>query len=113
MRPKLPMLDEPAAGLLPVNVDNLLEIVSALQKQLTAIIVEHILKVVMDMCETVTGLDHGEKIAEVRHSTSKTITRSLKPISARRWMMMRSGPQWPASPVDPNPPPQLNLWKVP
>ena len=66
MRPKLLMLDEPAAGLSPVNVDNLLEIVSALRKRynLTVIIVEHILKVVMDMCETVTVLDHGEKIAE-------------------------------------------------
>lgn len=66
MRPKLLMLDEPAAGLSPVNVDNLLEIVSALQKryQLTVIIVEHILRVVMDMCETVTVLDHGQKIAE-------------------------------------------------
>ena len=66
MRPKLLMLDEPAAGLSPVNVDNLLEIVSALQKryQLTVIIVEHILKVVMDMCERVTVLDHGEKISE-------------------------------------------------
>jgi len=66
MRPKLLMLDEPAAGLSPVNVDNLLEIVSALQKryQLTVIIVEHILKVVMEMCENVTVLDHGQKIAE-------------------------------------------------
>jgi branched-chain amino acid transport system ATP-binding protein len=66
MRPKLLMLDEPAAGLSPVNVDNLLEIVSALRKRyhLTVIIVEHILKVVMDMCERVTVLDHGEKIAE-------------------------------------------------
>ena len=66
MRPKLLMLDEPAAGLSPVNVDNLLEIVSALQKryQLTVIIVEHILKVVMEMCESVTVLDHGQKIAE-------------------------------------------------
>lgn len=66
MRPKLLMLDEPAAGLSPVNVDNLLKIVSALQKryQLTVIIVEHILKVVMDMCERVTVLDHGQKISE-------------------------------------------------
>jgi len=66
MRPKLLMLDEPAAGLSPVNVDNLLEIVAALQKRynLTVIIVEHILKVVMDMCQRVTVLDHGEKIAE-------------------------------------------------
>lgn len=66
MRPKLLMLDEPAAGLSPLNVDNLLEIVTALQKryQLTVIIVEHILRVVMDICERITVLDHGQKIAE-------------------------------------------------
>ncbi len=60
------MLDEPAAGLSPLNVDNLLEIVTALQKryQLTVIIVEHILRVVMDICERITVLDHGQKIAE-------------------------------------------------
>jgi len=66
MKPKLLMLDEPAAGLSPVNVDNLLRIIVSLQKRygLTLIVIEHILKVVMDTCETVTVLEHGEKIAE-------------------------------------------------
>lgn len=66
MRPKLLMLDEPAAGLSPVNVDKLLETVLALKGRygLTVIIIEHILKVVMESCETITVLDHGEKIAE-------------------------------------------------
>lgn len=66
MRPKLLMLDEPAAGLSPVNVDKLLETVVALKQRygLTLIIIEHILKVVMDTCSTVTVLEHGEKIAE-------------------------------------------------
>jgi branched-chain amino acid transport system ATP-binding protein len=66
MRPKLLMLDEPAAGLSPVNVDKLLETVLALKHRfgLTVIIIEHILKVVMETCETITVLDHGEKIAE-------------------------------------------------
>ena len=66
MRPKLLMLDEPAAGLSPVNLDNLLAIVMALKERygLTLLIVEHILKVVMDTCDTVTVLDHGEKIGE-------------------------------------------------
>lgn len=66
MRPKLLMLDEPAAGLSPVNVDKLLEMVVALKQRygLTLIIIEHILKVVMDTCSTVTVLEHGEKIAE-------------------------------------------------
>ena len=66
MRPKLLMLDEPAAGLSPVNVEILLDTVLALKNRfgLTVIIIEHILKVVMEMCEMVTVLDHGEKIAE-------------------------------------------------
>ena len=66
MQPKLLMLDEPAAGLSPVNVDILLETVLALKKRfgLTVIIIEHILKVVMETCETVSVLEHGEKIAE-------------------------------------------------
>ncbi len=66
MRPKLLMLDEPAAGLSPVNVDNLLTIVMALKERygLTILIVEHILKVVMETCDKVTVLDHGQKIGE-------------------------------------------------
>jgi branched-chain amino acid transport system ATP-binding protein len=73
MRPKLLMLDEPAAGLSPVNVDNLLHMIMALQKRygLTLIVIEHILKVVMDTCETVTVLEHGEKIAEGPPATIK------------------------------------------
>ncbi len=66
MKPKLLMLDEPAAGLSPVNVDNLMSIMVQLKKKygLTVVVVEHILKVVMDTCSRVTVLDHGVKIAE-------------------------------------------------
>ena len=66
MRPKLLMLDEPAAGLSPVNVDKLLAIVMSLKEKfgLTVLIVEHILKVVMETCDRVTVLDYGQKIGE-------------------------------------------------
>lgn len=66
MKPKLLMLDEPAAGLSPVNVDNLMSIMVQLKKKygLTVIVVEHILKVVMDTCDRVSVLDHGVKISE-------------------------------------------------
>ena len=40
-------------------------ILSLKQKyKLTVVVVEHILKVVMNTCETITVLDHGQKIAE-------------------------------------------------
>ncbi|KAB2850057.1 MAG: ABC transporter ATP-binding protein [Hyphomicrobiaceae bacterium] len=66
MKPKLLMLDEPGAGLSPTNIDILLETVHELKNRfgLTVIIIEHILKLVMDTCERVTVLEHGEKIAE-------------------------------------------------
>ena len=65
-KPKLLMLDEPGAGLSPANVDILLDTVRALRERfgLTVIIIEHILKLVMETCETVSVLEHGEKIAE-------------------------------------------------
>jgi branched-chain amino acid transport system ATP-binding protein len=73
MKPKLLMLDEPAAGLSPVNVDILLDTVLALKNRfgLTVVIIEHILKVVMETCETVSVLEHGEKIAEGSPAESK------------------------------------------
>jgi branched-chain amino acid transport system ATP-binding protein len=66
MKPKLLLLDEPGAGLSPVNVDNLMETILALKERykLTVVVVEHILKVVMNTCETISVLDHGQKIAE-------------------------------------------------
>jgi branched-chain amino acid transport system ATP-binding protein len=66
MQPKMILLDEPAAGLSPLNVDRLMETVVALRARysLTVIIIEHILKVIMDVCSHVMVLDHGQKIAE-------------------------------------------------
>ena len=66
MKPTLLMLDEPAAGLSPVNVDKLLETVLALKARygLTVVLVEHVMKLVMASCDVITVLDHGEKIAE-------------------------------------------------
>ena len=66
MEPKLLMLDEPAAGLSPANVDELQTIIGLLRERrgMTIIVVEHILKVVIETCDTVTVLDHGEKIGE-------------------------------------------------
>ena len=66
MQPSLLLLDEPAAGLSPINVDRLLDIVLALKARygLTVILVEHVMKLVMASCDIVTVLDHGDKIAE-------------------------------------------------
>ena len=63
--PALILLDEPAAGVNRTLLNDLLDAVAALrQRGQTVLLVEHDMKVVMGLCETVFVLDHGEKIAE-------------------------------------------------
>jgi ABC-type branched-subunit amino acid transport system ATPase component len=63
--PSLILLDEPAAGVNRTLLNDLLGAVSRLRDQgRTILLVEHDMKVVMGLCETVFVLDHGEKIAE-------------------------------------------------
>jgi ABC-type branched-subunit amino acid transport system ATPase component len=63
--PTLILLDEPAAGVNRTLLNDLLEAVSRLRDAgKTVLLVEHDMKVVMGLCETVFVLDHGEKIAE-------------------------------------------------
>src|SRR6266566_3114902 len=59
------LLDEPAAGVNRTLLNDLLDAVSRLRDAgKTVLLVEHDMKVVMGLCETVFVLDHGEKIAE-------------------------------------------------
>lgn len=63
--PELILLDEPAAGVNRTLLNELLSAISAQRDRgRTVLIVEHDMKVVMGLCETVFVLDHGEKIAE-------------------------------------------------
>ena len=63
--PSLILLDEPAAGVNRTLLNDLLDAVRNLRDQgKTVLLVEHDMKVVMGLCETVFVLDHGEKIAE-------------------------------------------------
>jgi len=63
--PSLVLLDEPAAGVNRTLLNDLLDAVRALRDRgKTVLLVEHDMKVVMGLCETVFVLDYGEKIAE-------------------------------------------------
>jgi ABC-type branched-subunit amino acid transport system ATPase component len=63
--PSLILLDEPAAGVNRTLLNDLLDAVRRLRDRgKTVLLVEHDMKVVMGLCETVFVLDHGEKIAE-------------------------------------------------
>ncbi|MBI2467661.1 MAG: ABC transporter ATP-binding protein [Candidatus Rokubacteria bacterium] len=63
--PELILLDEPAAGVNRTLLNELLAAITRLRDDgKTILIVEHDMKVVMGLCETVFVLDYGEKIAE-------------------------------------------------
>ena len=64
--PKLLLLDEPATGLTHSEVTELSEVIISLRKhfELTILLVEHHMGMVMSMSEKVVVLDFGEKIAE-------------------------------------------------
>lgn len=63
--PKLLLLDEPAAGLTAPDIKTLIEIIRKIRAHgVTLILIEHHMDVVMSLCDTVTVLDFGQKIAE-------------------------------------------------
>ena len=64
--PDLLLLDEPTAGMNPEESKRLTEFMRKLRddRGLTILLIEHDMKVVMDVSERITVLDHGEKIAE-------------------------------------------------
>ena len=64
--PKLLLLDEPTAGMNPQESSRLTDFMRQLREErdLTILLIEHDMKVVMGVSERVTVLDHGERIAE-------------------------------------------------
>jgi branched-chain amino acid transport system ATP-binding protein len=65
-RPKLLLLDEPAAGMNPHEKERLMELIQFVKEkfQIAVLLVEHDMKVVMGICQRVAVLDYGIKIAE-------------------------------------------------
>ena len=63
--PKLLLLDEPAAGMNPQETDELMNLISFIRKEfnLTILLIEHDMKLVMGICERLRVLDYGRVIA--------------------------------------------------
>ncbi len=63
--PQLLLLDEPAAGLTAPDIKELITFIRKIREHgVTVILIEHHMDVVMSMCDTVSVLDFGQKIAE-------------------------------------------------
>ncbi len=65
-QPKLLLLDEPAAGMNPNEKEDLMHTVRKLRDEhgKTVLVIEHDMRFVMNLCENIVVLDHGEEIAQ-------------------------------------------------
>ena len=72
--PTILFLDEPAAGMNPFETSSLMDTIRRIRDLgVTVVLIEHDMKLVMNICDTITVLNYGEKIAqgtpsEVRHN---------------------------------------------
>jgi branched-chain amino acid transport system ATP-binding protein len=80
-KPQLLLLDEPAAGMNPQESDELMHLVGKIRDEfnLSILMIEHHMQVVMGICERIYVLDHGTLIAE---GTPEEIQNNPKVIEA-------------------------------
>jgi len=66
LKPELLLLDEPAAGMNPEESRELAQLIRGIHRRhnLTILLIEHHMDVVMDLCERIVVLHFGEKLAE-------------------------------------------------
>ncbi|MGH0054170.1 MAG: ABC transporter ATP-binding protein, partial [Sphaerochaetaceae bacterium] len=63
--PKLLFLDEPAAGMNPQETDHLMATIRKIRDLgITVVLIEHDMKLVMNICDTITVLNYGQKLAQ-------------------------------------------------
>jgi branched-chain amino acid transport system ATP-binding protein len=80
LEPKLLLLDEPTAGMNPTESEELMGLFRRIQKRgVTLLIIEHQMRVVMNLCDRVAVLDYGAKIAD---ATPKEIQNNSAVIEA-------------------------------
>jgi branched-chain amino acid transport system ATP-binding protein len=74
-RPRVLLLDEPAAGLSSLERQRMSELIRGLPTHLTLVIIEHDMDLVMNLVDRVTCLHNGQVVAE---ETPATIRRNQK-----------------------------------
>jgi branched-chain amino acid transport system ATP-binding protein len=63
--PKLLLLDELLTGLTPKETEEAIQLIKQINKQgVTVLLVEHVMRVIMGLCDRVIVLHHGEKLCE-------------------------------------------------
>jgi ABC-type branched-subunit amino acid transport system ATPase component len=78
--PKLILLDEPVAGMNAVEIQEMIDLIAAIRLQgVTVFIIEHNMKVMMQICHRLLVMNYGQKLIE---GTPDEVSRDPKVIEA-------------------------------
>jgi branched-chain amino acid transport system ATP-binding protein len=78
-KPEVLLLDELMAGLNPTELAQAMELIARIRdKGITIIMIEHVMKAIMNVCERIMVLHHGQKIAEGKPQEIATSEKVIK-----------------------------------
>lgn len=86
-QPKLLLLDEPTAGMNPQESQDIVRLIRSVRDELgmTVLLIEHQMRVIMGVCEEITVLDYGEKIAEGPPEVVRSSQRVIEAYLGSSW----------------------------